>query len=342
MAAQDPSPDLSDEVFVDMLYAQLLKRAPRPNEIASWTAKLGEGMSDRQALRRFIASPEYKRLNEVVPGHAPGHFYSPVVNPEEIRDYWERSSQKDVEDLAGVPIDLEAMRALWRRCRPFLQALRFGVEAGGATRYYTSDRRYPSGDAFVLAAMISDRRPQRIVEIGSGFSTAAMLDALDALGDESCQLTCIDPYPERLRSLMRPPDHRRVAIHGVRVQDVDLAVFDTLGSNDILFIDSSHVLKTGSDVHHELFEILPRLAPGVIVHFHDIQFPFEYPREWVFAKRWSWNEIYAVRAFMAYNSRFSTIFFTDLFFQRCAAELAGVDFGGKAVGGSLWIERVAP
>ena len=324
-----------------MLFTQLLRRAPRPGEKASWIARLGEGFSDREVILRFVSSPEYKQLNAVIPGHAPGHFYSPVVNPEEARGYWERSSKKDVDDLAGTPIDIEAMRALWRRCRPFLQSLRFAAEAGGATRYYTSDRRYPSGDAFVLAAMIFDRRPRRIVEIGSGFSTAAMLDALDALGDESCQLTCIDPYPERLRSLLRPQDNSRVAIHGVRVQDVDLAIFDTLGPGDILFINSSHVLKTGSDVHHELFEILPRIAPGVIVHFHDIQFPFEYPREWVFSKRWSWNEIYAVRAFLAYNSRFSTIFFTDLFFRRCAEELAGVDFGGKAVGGSLWIECVA-
>src|SRR4051812_44944959 len=160
------APDMTDAAFLDLLYVELLKRAPRPNEKASWIARLGNGLSDREAILRFVASPEYKRLNAVVPGHAPGHFYSPVVNPEEVRAYWERSAKKDVEDLAGVAIDLETMRTLWRRCRPFLQPLRFNAEAGGATRYYTSDRRYPSGDAFVLAAMMFDRRPRRIVEIG--------------------------------------------------------------------------------------------------------------------------------------------------------------------------------
>jgi predicted O-methyltransferase YrrM len=97
------------------------------------------------------------------------------------------------------------MRALWRRCRPFLQNLHFDAQAGGRTRYYTNDRRYPSGDAFVLAAMMSDRRPRRIVEIGSGFSTAAMLDTLDALGDGTCRLTCIDPHPERCARCFVPP-----------------------------------------------------------------------------------------------------------------------------------------
>jgi len=332
---------LADDAFVDLMFAELLRRVPRPDEKEGWIRRLGAGLSDRDAMRLFVGSPEYQRLHAVVPGHPPGHFYSPIVNPEEVRSYWERSAGKDVADLPGLRIDLEAMRALWRRRLPFLRELRFARDPGGATRYYTSDRRYPSGDAFVLAAMIADRRPRRIVEIGSGFSTAVMLDTLDALGDATCQLVCIDPYPERLRSLLRPDDPARVEIRGARVQDVDFAAFDALQPNDILFIDSSHVLKTGSDVHHELFEILPRVAPGVLIHFHDIQFPFEYPAEWVFGKRWSWNEIYAVRAFLSYNSRFATTFFSDLFFRRCPEDLAGVDFGGKAVGGSLWIERFA-
>ena len=93
----------------------------------------------------------------------------------------------------------------------------------------------------------------------------------------------------------RTPGERRSSRH--RVQDVPIDEFRALGSGDVLFIDSSHVLKTGSDVHRELFEILPALASGVLIHFHDIDYPFEYPDLFLFERRYSWNEAYAVRAF---------------------------------------------
>ncbi len=112
-------------------------------------------------------------------------------------------------------------------------------------------------------------------------------------------------------------------------------------SNDILFINSSHVLKTGSDVHFELFSILPVLKPGVLVHFHDIQFPFEYPKEWVFGKRWSWNEIYAVRAFLMYNEAFVIRMFTDLFIRERGSLIEQFRPGHRPlIGGSLWLEKV--
>src|SRR6202035_2845754 len=100
------------------------------------------------------------------------------------------------------------------------------------------------------------------------------------------------------------------------VQDVPVSTFSTLNENDILFIDSTHVLKTASDVHYELFSILPSLNEGVLIHVHDIQYPFEYPRQWLFADNYSWNEIYALRAFLMYNSAFEVVFWNALFAQR--------------------------
>ena len=101
--------------------------------------------------------------------------------------------------------------------------------------------------------------------------------------------TFIDPYPERLLGLLRPEDHDRAEIRVEPVQAVDLAVFDVLGPGDVLFIDSTHVARTGGDVVHDVFTILPRLASGVRVHFHDMFYPFEYPAAWVFEGR-AWNE----------------------------------------------------
>jgi hypothetical protein len=97
------------------------------------------------------------------------------------------------------------------------------------------------------------------------------------------------------------------------VQGFDLERFRQLERNDILFIDSTHVLKTGSDVHYELFHILPVLRPGVLVHFHDCRWPFEYSDKQIFQKKYSWNEAYGVRALLMYSTRFRVIFYGSLF-----------------------------
>src|SRR5690606_8620162 len=90
---------------------------------------------------------------------------------------------------------------------------------------------------------------------------------------------------------------------------VPLAVFEELNAGDMLFIDSTHVAKTGSDVNYILFEILPRLKSGVLIHFHDIFYPFEYPRDWVFNGR-NWNEVYFLKAFLMYNTTFEIKLFS--------------------------------
>ena len=335
----NPSSRADTNTFVASLFEHLLHRQPRPDEVASWAAQLQQGMSDREMFRRFVQSPEFKTRNTVKPGHPPGHFYSPIVNPAEVLNYWTHSTAQDVGDLLGIKVDLGQMEQLWRTQQDFIRSIKFSVEAGGGSRYYHSDGRYPSGDAIVLSMMMNVFRPASIIEIGSGFSSAVMLDTADAIGLDPFNLTCIDPYADRLRSLMRPSDTKRVTILERKVQDVSPESFAALATGDFLFIDSSHVLKTGSDVHCELFNILPRLPAGAIVHFHDIHFPFEYPKEWVFHKAWSWNEIYAVRAFLTFNDRFKIIFFNDLFFSKyrdvVAESLPELD---RIIGGSLWLQ----
>ena len=124
------------------------------------------------------------------------------------------------------------------------------------------------------------------------------------------------------------------------MQDVPLDTFDELERNDILFIDSTHILKTGSDVAFELFEVLPRIKQGVVVHLHDMFYPFEYPRNWVIDDNRSWNEIYAVRAFLTNNADFRILFFND-YFARFAKDLIERDAPHvlENVGGSLWLQR---
>src|SRR6185295_14291779 len=118
----------------------------------------------------------------------------------------------------------------------------------------------------------------------------------------------IEPYPDLVKRLLRPDDFDRVQFIRSLVQDVPLKIFDVLEANDILFIDSSHVCKVGSDVYHELFRILPRLRPGVIIHFHDIFWPFEYPEDWLREGR-AWNELYLMRAFLQHNEAYEILLF---------------------------------
>lgn len=229
---------------------------------------------------------------------------------------------------------------VWERLRPFVASTKFPAKKEEPCRYYVNDDVYPIGDATILRAMILAMKPNRIIEIGSGFSSACMLDALDESGNFEANVTFIEPYAERLLGLLRPADQQRCKIIQQPVQALEVGLFETLEPNDILFIDSTHVLKTGSDVHFELFEILPRLKNGVLIHFHDIHYPFEYPESWIFDQNYSWNEIYALRAFLMYNHEFEVVYFNS-FFASAYRELIEQTYPPmlQNTGGSLWLRK---
>jgi predicted O-methyltransferase YrrM len=161
-------------------------------------------------------------------------------------------------------------------------------------RYYIENDYLPLSDAFTLSGIIQKEKPRKIIEIGSGFSSAVMLDTLDRI-NMSAELTFIEPYPDRLYSLLSGRDRSTSTVLVQKVQEVCLSVFDQLEAQDLLFIDSSHVAKVGSDVTFILLRILPRLKAGVLVHFHDIFYPFSYPVSWIRIGR-AWNESLFLRA----------------------------------------------
>jgi len=128
-----------------------------------------------------------------------------------------------------------------------------------------------------------------------------MLDTVDNFFSFKPEITFIEPFPQRLKSLLKDTDKDNVTIIEKFAQDVSPSIFLNMEAGDLLFIDSSHVVKCGSDLHILMFDILPLLPKGVFVHFHDIFYPFEYPIEWVKQGRY-WNENYFLRAFLSYNS----------------------------------------
>ncbi len=285
-------------------------------------------MTQEGVYRRRPKKKEVPVVHTVWP---PGHFFSPVVDPSTVKEYVARNAKISPDQIPGIEFPLEAMREFWEANLPMLNR---GVKPGDR---YDPVRGYTPNDARTLRTVISAMKPKRIIEIGAGNSTCCMLDTLDEL-KSSAEITCIEPFAERLMNMVRPEDRTRIKLIEAAVQDVPASVFAELNPGDIVFIDSAHVLKTGSDVHYELFTVLPSLKPGVFVHFHDCRYPFEYPDPFIFEKNYSWNEAYAVRALLMYSTRFKIFFYNSLFARhyRDLVRRTCPDFMMNP-GSSLWI-----
>ncbi len=284
--------------------------------------------------------PKTSDDNEVRLGHPAGHFYSPIVDPREIKAS-AFSNTLSERDLSAVNISVAKIRDFWEKNRNIITSCAFpDVKTPGA-RYYKNNPVFNQQDAMLLRAMIKIFEPRRIIEIGSGFSSAVILDTVESDHIKTEDIVFIDPFADRLKALIGGETSSNVRAFEQKVQDVDINIFDDLDDNDILFIDSSHVLKAQSDVCFEFFEILPRLKPGVLIHFHDIFYPFEYPKEWILERRYSWNELYALRLFLAHNHNYETVFFNNLFGRLCQ-DLTSRDwpeFNTKP-GGSFWMRKL--
>jgi hypothetical protein len=171
------------------------------------------------------------------------------------------------------------------------------------------------------------------------FSSAVILDTNQLFHSNSVQLTFIEPYPDRLYSLLKENDTNEAKVLVQEIQKTDVAQFDVLEANDILLIDSTHVSKTGSDVNFLLFQVLPRLKSGVLVHIHDVFHPFEYPKSFVYAGR-NWNEDYLLRAFLMYNEAFKIKMFVDFLHVHHKDAFSNMPLCYKNTGGSLWIQKL--
>jgi len=269
----------------------------------------------------------------------PGHFYSPIPAEPVIRAN-EEEIFRIPAGVRGVDLHEPQQLDLLRRFAGLYQDQPFTSEKVSGRRYMFENPNYSYGDAVVLYCMMRHLSPKRIVEVGSGYSSCAMLDVNELFFSDSIAFTFIDPYPQLLRSLITSSDLRRARILGQPVQEVDLDVFRELQDSDILFIDSSHVAKTGSDVNYLVFKILPLLNKGVHIHFHDIFYPFEYPPDWVMEGR-AWNEAYLLRAFLQYNQAFEIEFFATYLLHKHRDLLSSaLPLFTRNPGANLWLKKV--
>ncbi len=259
----------------------------------------------RRPLESFVEMAETKLVRMLEEKHdyhlIKRHYYSPVPDAADHGPgYWDETSSMPGVDLGlerglsilqdVVPAHIDGFRA------------RFPLHQEAGQDFFLLNGTYMAIDAHVYWCLIHHHRPRRIVEIGAHASTMVSTTAVESGGQE-CLITVIEPYPSDF--LMRE-DGRTIKLLTKKVQDVELALFQELEAGDILFIDSTHVLREGSDVQYEYLEILPRLKPGVLVHFHDISLPRRYPKVY-FDNKMFWNEQYLLQAFLAFNSRFDVI-----------------------------------
>jgi Methyltransferase domain len=273
-------------------------------------------------------------------GWPDGHYYSPIPGTEDIARALAWSSSLNAASVPGIELDMGAMWARAAELARAVGAFRLRQHPDGARLYGWDNGQFNAADAGVLTGVLACARPRRVVEVGGGFSTACILDACKAFR-LATRLTTIDPFPARLLEQIGTAPRCELNVLVSPVQDVGLGPFLELGPGDVLFIDSSHVAKAGSDVLFEFFEVLPRLAPGVLVHVHDAFPGFEYPREWLEAGRY-WTELYLLRAFLIGNRGCRVDFWPGLLATMDKPRLdALLPIANGAVGGSLWLRVVS-
>lgn len=222
-----------------------------------------------------------------------GYHIRPIHYYEPIADFREITADQINERRTYPAIDFG-----WDHQLALLNDLAAYHEEVKALDFDFDNDFFSGLDAASYYAMIRHLQPRRLIEIGGGYSTRIAAKAMAANGNG--KLTCIEPYPERLNGTACD-----VELIQKRVEELDVSFFSNLAANDILFIDSSHTVKFRSDVCFEFLEVLPRLAPGVWVHVHDIFFPHDYPAEWLINRRLALNEQYLFEAFLSFNKTFA-------------------------------------
>ncbi|MEC4762102.1 class I SAM-dependent methyltransferase [Mycobacterium sherrisii] len=227
------------------------------------------------------------------------HYYEPLFNPAHLR-----KPLNEDRNLAGIDWNSSEQLELLTKFRFNDELTKFPLDRQADQEFFYKNGFFESGDAEILYNMIRLFKPKRIVEIGSGQSTLLATEAIATNRREdpnyACEHVCIEPYEvawlEQLDvSVVRKP-----------VELMDLSLFSRLDENDILFIDSSHMIRPQGDVLFEYFEILPVLKSGVLIHIHDIFSPKDYLEEWVKSICF-WNEQYLLEAFLSYNTEFKII-----------------------------------
>ncbi|MDB6067191.1 MAG: hypothetical protein JWR26_3399 [Pedosphaera sp.] len=228
----------------------------------------------------------------------PHTFYNPFPDPTQV----DVARLKTKRDLPGVNLSVEKSLELLRELSGFSAEVELFLKnrPGTARQLQLWNWTYPPCDSAALYSMLRRLKPKRYIEVGCGYSSRASAAALKRNAEEGalCEATYIEPYPPAHLAEMKLPGE----FIQKRIEQVPLAVFQRLEAGDVLFIDTSHVIKVQNDVEYELIHILPSLKAGVFVHVHDILTPYDYPEDWLVGQspnRGGNNEQYALECLLS-------------------------------------------
>lgn len=338
--SKDCSNEKSEQLLQEIFQA-FMWRDCSPKERVTLLARLEADGDWKGVLRWMLDHPKHKMAANNI-GYPPGHYYSALVDVAEAREYLPSVSNKECDVFNAINIDFQQMDALWQEMEPCFRNAPWDMEAQPHLRYYYKHGSYGFTDALVFSALLQVRTPKRVIEVGSGATSAVLLDTLEFLTDADIDLTFIQPFPKAIKRVLRDEDKSKYKLIPDKVQNVDISLYDQLEAGDMLFIDSTHIVKTGSDVVHEIIDILPRLKPGVLVHFHDIFYPFEYPANWIIESSRSWNEMYMLRAYLQDNPSYRIVMFNNYYVKMRLSESAyRRERFLQNPGGGIWLERLA-
>lgn len=260
------------------------------------------------------------------------HYYAPVVLPTDIR----RSLRED-RKLDFIDFRIDRQLELISKIGVAAEISEVAEQAINGIRFDPRNVNFGVGDFEIYYSLIRHFKPGKIIEIGSGHST--VIASLAARRNETdgtrTEITAVEPFEQ--------PWLEQLGVDVIRqkVEDLGAGPFEALAENDILFIDSSHVIRPQGDVLFNFFSLLPRLRPGVLVHVHDIFTPFDYPDNWVLEERRLWDEQYLLEAFLAYNDEFEVLLANNYLKNRHFEPLKAVcpHLTPSAQPGSFWLRK---
>lgn len=228
------------------------------------------------------------------------HYYDPLFIPDQVKH-----DLGTDRDLPGIDLNENQQLEILKGLNFSDELVKMPFDKTADLKYYFNNSVFLSGDSEISYGMIRHFKSRKIIEIGSGLSTLMTLNAIQKNKEEdanyNCEMICVEPFEHKWL------DKLDIKLVRSMVEDVDISLFDKLEKNDILFIDSSHMIKPQGDVLFLFLHVLPKLKPGVLVHIHDIFTPRDYLADWVLVKNRMWNEQYLLEAFLSHNHDFKII-----------------------------------
>lgn len=264
----------------------------------------------------------------------PVHYYQPIPKLSDMN--WDDISKP--HKLHGIDLNDRDSLALIKKFKKFSKE--YNSIATSKTKFnhefFFNNYAFDNVDALNYYNIIRHFQPRTIIEIGSGQSTK--IAAMACLKNKNTKLISIEPYPQPILKKGFPGLNKLIV---KKVEEIDIKLFTSLKKNDILFIDSSHVLNTGGDVAYEFLQILPQLKKGVIIHIHDIFLPFEYPIPWIRDEKRFWTEQYILQALLTFSKAFKVLIANNYLCYKYKKQLREVYPKVPHIsGGSMWIQKV--